>query len=668
MHFSRLALILMLVVTVCVQTAHARVYVATNGSDGWSGTLAAPNPKKTDGPFATIQRARDVLRLNAPAAGRSAKQIIVRGGTYYLAAPLVLTPQDSGLSIAAYHGERPVISGGKSIAGWKKSGRLWTAKANWDFRQLRVGNQSQTLARTPNFDAARPTTGGWSFIAQRKVGIFGSGVGGIHTPGDWIEWKINAPATGDYKMWLFYGAENKPFGSDNMAGHYSVSVDGAAPVTLQNLPDTGGWNTFRWNNAATLALSKGAHTLRWTNNQGGGLNWDAFALSDDTAWQPSGTDLKPPAEDKHLVVVQAETFHKAQSKDMNKVDVPSPAYTDHFSYRAGDIAPYPRSPHPEIHIFPAWGWVNTVLAVSKIDPETRTVWVEKNRSASEELRDGNRYFVSNVFEALDQPGEWWREEKTDTVYLWPRSETFVQQPVVAPVLDRLIDFQGDAAGDKWVENVTIKGFELRDTTYSREISVYGPEDAAIWMSGARRCVVENNRFLGVGGYALHLQKRSENNEFVGNEVAFNGQGGVFLGGEVKDQPHHNLIAGNWIHDGGTIYKHVAGVYCTSSSGNRIAHNRIERMPRYAISMKGGNATFYSHNNIVEYNDLRMTNLETNDTGAIECLGREKMDSGNVIQFNRITDIVGLKTASDGEILSPYMTWAFTWTIIRAASW
>jgi parallel beta-helix repeat protein len=80
------------------------------------------------------------------------------------------------------------------------------------------------------------------------------------------------------------------------------------------------------------------------------------------------------------------------------------------------------------------------------------------------------------------------------------------------------------------------------------------------------------------------------------------------------------------------------------------------MPRYAVSMKGLDATRYSHDNIVEYNDIRNTNLETTDTGAIEMLGREKTDSGNVIQYNRILDTVGLKTNDDGEILSPHMTW------------
>jgi hypothetical protein len=38
------------------------LFVATDGNDQWSGTLAEPSAAKTDGPFATLERARDEMR------------------------------------------------------------------------------------------------------------------------------------------------------------------------------------------------------------------------------------------------------------------------------------------------------------------------------------------------------------------------------------------------------------------------------------------------------------------------------------------------------------------------------------------------------------------------------------------------------------------------------
>ncbi|MDH7571910.1 MAG: hypothetical protein QHJ73_20205, partial [Armatimonadota bacterium] len=42
--------------------APARFYVSPQGRDTWSGRLAAPNPGRADGPFATFERARDAVR------------------------------------------------------------------------------------------------------------------------------------------------------------------------------------------------------------------------------------------------------------------------------------------------------------------------------------------------------------------------------------------------------------------------------------------------------------------------------------------------------------------------------------------------------------------------------------------------------------------------------
>jgi hypothetical protein len=95
---------------------------------------------------------------------------------------------------------------------------------------------------------------------------------------------------------------------------------------------------------------------------------------------------------------------------------------------------------------------------------------------------------------------------------------------------------------------------------------------------------------------------------------------------------------------------------TTGSGFRIAHCDIHDVPRYAISFKSYNKDSYSHNNIAEYNDLRRTNLETNDTGAIETLGRDRALSGNVIRYNLILDVIGMKHTSTGGIVSPFYTW------------
>ena len=94
-------------------------YVSPQGNDSWSGRLAEPNKARSDGPFATIQRAQQAVREAKRNGVKASKWVIsIRGGVYYLEQPLVLTPEDSGSAQApviyeAYNGEQVVISGGR---------------------------------------------------------------------------------------------------------------------------------------------------------------------------------------------------------------------------------------------------------------------------------------------------------------------------------------------------------------------------------------------------------------------------------------------------------------------------------------------------------------------------------------------------------------------------
>lgn len=101
-------------------------YVAANGSDKWSGTLAAPNRGKTDGPFATLERARDAVRQLKQSGGIPAGGLTVwvRGGTYKVARTFNLGAEDSGSAqspvvYSAFKGEKPVFSGGVRVTGFQ---------------------------------------------------------------------------------------------------------------------------------------------------------------------------------------------------------------------------------------------------------------------------------------------------------------------------------------------------------------------------------------------------------------------------------------------------------------------------------------------------------------------------------------------------------------------
>ena len=102
------------------------LYVSPSGHDSWSGRLSAPNSRKTDGPFATLERARDEIRKLKKQNRLPEKGVIVyfRKGTYILSHPFQLTSEDSGNAKApvvyqAYRGESVRIVGGREIRDWE---------------------------------------------------------------------------------------------------------------------------------------------------------------------------------------------------------------------------------------------------------------------------------------------------------------------------------------------------------------------------------------------------------------------------------------------------------------------------------------------------------------------------------------------------------------------
>ncbi|GBC94525.1 hypothetical protein HRbin16_00309 [bacterium HR16] len=102
------------------------IYVSPRGNDAWSGTLPAPNRQRTDGPFATLERARDAIRdlKRQGRLPRGGVTVWLRGGTYFRQQPFALTVEDGGTAespiiYGAYRNEKVRIVGGKSVNGWK---------------------------------------------------------------------------------------------------------------------------------------------------------------------------------------------------------------------------------------------------------------------------------------------------------------------------------------------------------------------------------------------------------------------------------------------------------------------------------------------------------------------------------------------------------------------
>lgn len=157
-------------------------YVSTEGNDQWSGTLPTVNTLGNDGPFASLQHARDAVRKMRSEEINTKFTIFVRGGVYRLNETFTLGPEDSGtasypFTIRAYEKERPILSGSRPVTGFTKyinniykADLKGTYLESYGIRQLFAEGKRQILARFPNYDSYDPIGGGFLYVDNSVEG------------------------------------------------------------------------------------------------------------------------------------------------------------------------------------------------------------------------------------------------------------------------------------------------------------------------------------------------------------------------------------------------------------------------------------------------------------------------------------------------------------------
>ena len=90
------------VLPVCAENTVKTYYVSPNGSDDSTGAETSP--------YRTIEKA-----VSAAKSETGQTEIILRGGRYEVSKAINLGSDCTNLKFSAYPGEKPVISGGKTI-------------------------------------------------------------------------------------------------------------------------------------------------------------------------------------------------------------------------------------------------------------------------------------------------------------------------------------------------------------------------------------------------------------------------------------------------------------------------------------------------------------------------------------------------------------------------
>lgn len=168
-----IVILLVVFITVPAECKVPLVYVSNLGNDHWGGDYPEPLPDNTNGPVATLERAKELLREKRKDFSTTGGMILIRGGNYYLKSTLVLEELDSGsednpVTWQAYKGEVVNIIGGiyiDKLEPWKGNLlKAYVGKLESIPQILLLSKEMQILARWPNLSENQLPGGEWCFI------------------------------------------------------------------------------------------------------------------------------------------------------------------------------------------------------------------------------------------------------------------------------------------------------------------------------------------------------------------------------------------------------------------------------------------------------------------------------------------------------------------------
>jgi len=322
--------------------------------------------------------------------------------------------------------------------------------------------------------------------------------------------------------------------------------------------------------------------------------------------------------------------------------------------------------HPELamlHVFQSKGWGNMQWRLRGIDYQEKRISLGRGgwqigtlweQTRANWVKGNSRFYIENIFEELDHPGEWYHDAQKQILYYHPVvGEDVTRAEIVACGLTELVVFMGSAAQP--VKNVHLRGLSFQHTARTLlepyETRLRGDwaiaRRAAVRFDGAEQCSVTDCQFKGLGGNAVLLSNYNRRVDITDSLFTDIGDSAVLVVGandavrefrvhrsfhvpldqltDIERGPKSPNYPGNCrIHNNlmvrlGVFGKQVAGVYLSACERIHISHNTICLVPRAAICINDG--CWGGH--VIEYNDAFLTVLETADHGPLNAWGRDR---------------------------------------------
>ncbi len=236
------------------------------------------------------------------------------------------------------------------------------------------------------------------------------------------------------------------------------------------------------------------------------------------------------------------------------------------------------------------------------------------------VKSGQRFYVYNLLEEMDEPGEWYLDRDSGILYLIPPQDDPKSLINLSMMTNPLLDIEG-------ASNIIIEGIDMGFV-----------RGGAVKIQDGTNVSLVNCRVGNTGGLGVQIYGGS-NHSLKDCKIFNTGSGGVTVfGGVIKSlTPSNHVIENCLIHNYARIEKTYKPAINLSGVGNRASHNEIHDGAHMAIGFSG-------NNHIIELNHIYDVARETDDMAAIYS-GRSWVSRGTVIRYNLIRDVTGFKAGT-----------------------
>lgn len=307
------------------------------------------------------------------------------------------------------------------------------------------------------------------------------------------------------------------------------------------------------------------------------------------------------------------------------------------------------------------GWIKTGYeyngaSIVEVDKDNNTFKIGYNGTSSNEVR----YFINNLPEALDSPGEYYLDRGTGLLYIIPNG-SISDADITVSVFGKNVS--QPVIKTNGASYINFKGFTITDCR-AGGICIYGGNDISVdscEIKNVGHCgiIVGSEKPLGtyltVNGVNVYSSsfyntgyEKSSGHSITNSKIYNVGEKGVKLAGGDRI----NLVGADFtlsnceLHDCGRIIKSAPTVNAVGV-GITISNNDIYNAACAGITM-GGNEI------IIENNEFYNCANETTDYGTIYSCGYEgaEIQAGSEIRYNYFHDVPReVKNIVNGSISS-----------------